>query len=468
MNVETDVVVCGGGMAGLVSTLRALENDVRVILLEKAPELGGTLPITGGTFAVETDKDPAIDVFEPVEDGIAWLREKGITVNDPDDRWLTDDAERIGRIDTLQCIDKMRELIVKNGGEILTSTAFKRLRRDDEDEIFGVVTHNDERGKFEIDAPSVILATGGFSGNADLIEQYFPNSDIWNGRHPWSTGEGFLAARDIGAKTTRGLSNALGGVRPASPAQITDDNRRSTSTVYRDQSIILNSNGLRFTDESENVSGTTGLVTEFLNNVDGDGYIVLDHDIYESHTDQMAFGPEIGELVEGARDAGAPVIEADSLEKLGTKLDEQGADGRQAAETIKEFNEAMYGKSEDRLRPPRTDNRYPVNEPPFYAIAVQPSIVYIRGGLDINHNAQVVSQERSTTGLEYVPTDMSQVSIEPIPGLYAAGIEVGRPRDHGYYHLGLSLGLATGRTAGEHAADRAKKKREEHSSPETQ
>ncbi|WP_144906088.1 FAD-binding protein [Halobellus captivus] len=460
MDFDADVVVVGGGIAGLVSTLRSLEYSENVVLLEKAPTLGGTLPVTGGTFAVEKNKDPAIDVFEPVETGIEWLRDHGISVNDPDDRWLTDDAERIGRIDTLQFIDEMAALIEENGGEIHRETAFKRLKLDDEDEISGVVAHN-ENGKFEINAASVILATGGFSGNADLIEQYFPHSNIWNGRHPWSTGEGFIAARNIGAKTTRGLSNALGGVRPAPPAQITDDNRRDTSTVYRDQTVILNADGIRFTDESKAVSGSTGLVSQFLNNVEEDGYLVLDHDIYESHTDQMAFSPKIGTLVEGARDAGAPVVEAETLEELGNGLDELGADGYQAVETIRTFNAAVRGESDERLRPPREDNRYAIDEPPFYAIAVQPTIVYIRGGLDINHNAEVVSQQRSTTGLEYVPTDMTQISIEPIPGLYAAGIEVGRSEDHSYYHLGLSLGLATGRTAGKHAAKRAKAKQGE-------
>jgi len=467
MDLHADVVVAGGGMAGLVSALRALEEGAEVILLEKGPELGGTLPVTGGTFAVEKDKDPAIDVFEPVEEGIEWLREHGITVNDPDDRWLTDDAERIGRIDTLQFIDEMEALITEKGGEILTKTAFKRLKLDDDDEIAGVIAHNEEYGKFTIEAPSVILATGGFSGNADLIEQYFPHANVWNGRHPWSTGEGFIAAKDVGAKTTRGLSNALGGLRPAPPAQITDENRRDASTVYRDQAIILNSDGLRFTDESRSESGSTGLVTEFLNNVDGNGYLVLDQDLYESHTDQMAFGPQIGKLVEGARDAGAPVIEADSLGEFGKKLDEHGVDGRQAVQTIEAFNAAVRGESEERLRPPRKENRHPIDTPPFYAIAVQPSIVYVRGGLDINHNAQVVSQQRSSTGLEYIPTDMSQISFEPIPGLYAAGIEVGRAEDHGYYHLGLSLGLATGRTAGKHAVDRANRKRQEAASTKT-
>lgn len=447
-------------MAGLVSAVRAQERGAGVVVLEKGHRLGGTLPVTAGTIAVEPGADPVVDVVEPIEEGIAWLRNLGVTVREPDDRWLTEEAERKGRIDPPEFVDRMSEIVESGDGEILTSTPMKRLKVDDRDEIAGVVAHDEEFGTFEIDAPSVILATGGFSGNVDLLEQYLPSAEVWNGRHPWCTGEGFVAARAVGAKTTRGLSNALGWLRPAPPAQITEENRRSASTAYANEAILIDDEGRRFTDESEHVSGSTALVTEFLENVDGTGYLVLDGRLYESHTGQVAFSPRIGDLVEGARDAGAPVIEAGSLDDLGRELDAAGVDGRQAVLTIREFNEAVRGEADARLRPPRAENRAPVDEPPFYAVAVQPSVVYVRGGLDIDHEARVVSRERSTTGLRYTPTDVADVTVEPIPGLYAAGIEVGRPEDHGYYHLGLSLGLATGRVAGEHAAEHATKRRE--------
>lgn len=461
MNLKTDVVVVGGGMAGLVSTVRALEQGAEVTLLEKGNRLGGTLPWTAGTIAVERGSEPVVDLYEPIEDGIEWLREKGITVRDPDDKWLTDDAERAGRFDPPDFIIQMEELIDEADGQVFTDTPFKRLKLDDQDAIAGVIAHNDERGTFEIDAPSVILATGGFSGNVDLLEQFLPSAELWNGRHPWNTGEGFIAARKIGAKTTKGLSKPLGGVRPAPPAQINEENHRSASTAYKNKAVIVNEAGRRFTDESKHISGSTDLVTEFLEHVDETGYIILDRDLYEDHTGQVAFTPNVGELLEGARDLGAPVFEAESLEELGSMLENEGVDGEQAVGTIEEFNRAMRNEAGAELDPPREGYRRTIETPPFYAIAVQPSIVYIRGGLDVNHNAQVVSQELSTTGLDYHPVDMNQVSLEPIVGLYATGIEIGRSEDHSFYHLGLSLGLASGRIAGKHAAEHAMERREQ-------
>lgn len=456
MQTDFDVIVVGSGMAGLVSARRALEFTSDVLLLEKAHRLGGTLPVTAGTIVVERDHDPAIDVYEPIEDGLDWLESKDITLTDPDDRWLTDEAERVARIDPPSFIDAMAEGIRAAGGVIHRETPMTRLRTDDADEIQGVVAEHDEHGRVAFDAPSVVLATGGFSGNAELIERYFSSSNLWNARHPWSTGDGFKAAMDVGGRTTRGLSKALGGLRPAPPARITEDNRRSAPTVYRNKALILNERGERFTDESTHISGSTDLVQEVLDNVDETAFLVLDRDVYESHTRQVANEPQIGSLVEGARDLGAPVAEADSLDAFASALDDIGAQGDQAVDTVRAFNEAM--ETDARLRPARSEHRSPMDTPPFYAVAVEPSIVYIRGGLDVNHNAQVVAEATSTSNLKYDPDNMNFFTMEPLSGLYAAGIEVGRNRDHGYYHLGLSLGLTTGRVAGKHAAERAAKK----------
>lgn len=453
MDREYDVIVVGSGMAGLVSAVRALEFTTDVLVLEKAHRLGGTLPVTAGTLVVEPEHEPVIDVYEPVEDGIEWLEELDIRLSEPDDRWLTDDAERIARIDPLAFIDHMETLIRDRGGDILRNTAMERITTGDLDEITGVIAHRDGEGTQHFRAPSVILATGGFSGNAELIERYFSSANLWNARHPWCTGDGFEAALDVGGRTTRGLSQALGGLRPAPPAHITEDNRRSATTVYRNKALILNERGERFTDESTHISGSTALVSECLDHIDSRGFLVLDHDVYESHTRQVANEPKIGSLVDGANKLGAPVAEADTLDELGEQLTDIGADGDQAIRTIRAFNDGI--RNDTHLSPPRKDNRFPMDTPPFYAVAVEPAIVYIRGGLDINHNAQVVSKSRSTSNLKYQPEGMNFFSMEPISGLYAAGIEVGRNADHGYYHLGLSLGLATGRTAGKHAAEYA-------------
>ncbi len=455
--VETDVVVAGSGAAGLVSAVRALEQGADVILLEKGHQLGGNAPITGGTIAVDPSKDPDVDAFEPVEDGVAWLEAKGVTIRDPAHRWLSESIERIAQIDPPDFVEHMGDLIEDDGGTIMLETAFTDLVME-EGEVVGAVAHNEERGEFTIEAPNVILATGGFVGNEELVQRYLGHTDFIMNRHSYSTGDGYLAALEHGAKATEGLANPVGHSKPAPPAEISFEDIRCDQ-MYETAAVALGPDGRRFTDESAHQVGSITYINDFVEEIEGTAYLVIDEDIYTSHTGQLAEGPEVSYLVEYARDLGAPVTEAESLEALGAWLDEQGAHGDQAVATIETFNEAVDADAGESLDPPRSANQEPIKTPPFYAVGVQPGIVFFRGGLDVNHNAEVLSRPRSISSMGLLPMSMKDIKLEPIPGLYAVGIEAGRSENESYYYLGLSLGLATGRIAGKHAAERAAERR---------
>jgi len=455
---ETDVVVAGTGLAGLVSALRALETGADVLVLEKGHRVGGNAPITGGTFAVDRDAEPSVDAYEPIDDGLDWLDSLGITLREPAHRWLTEDVERVAQIDPPDFVADMEARIREAGGEFLTETPFQELAVDSAGRISGAVAESDASGRFRIEAPSVVLATGGFSGNEELVERYLGRSDVWLNRHPWSTGDGFLAAQDVGGKTTRGLSNPVGHSKPAPPAQISFEDIRCDQ-MYETSAIAVDIDGRRFTDESRYESGSISFINDFVEKVDGDAYLLVDRRLYESHTGQLAESPTVASLVEQARDLGGTVVESDTVEGLARSLGSHGVNGDRLVETIREFNAAVRGEGDGRLDPPRRNRRTPLEEPPFYAVAVRPGIVFFRGGLDVDHNARVLSRSRSTSSLALHPSSVKDVSIEPIRGLYAAGVEVGRPDNQSYYHLGLSLGLSTGRIAGAHAAEYALERR---------
>jgi len=461
--MNTDVIVAGSGLAGLVSALRALEFDADVTLLEKSHQLGGNAPITGGTFAVDTEAEPSVDAYEPIEDGLEWLEEHGVSLREPTHQWMTETIERKAHIDPPDFVDYMGDRIESKGGRILVETPFVDLLTDENGRVFGAVAADEERGEFEIEAPSVILATGGYVGSEELVQRYVGHTDFILNRHAWSTGDGFSAALDAGAKTTEGLANPVGHSKPAPPAQISWEDIRCDQ-MYETSAIALDRDGRRFTDESAYQSGSISYITDFLENVDGTGYLVIDENLYHSTTGQMAEGPPVSSLVEMADDLGGPVIKADSLAELRDALDEAGVDGVQAVETIIEFNEAVATGEGDDLDPSRAKNQTPIDEPPFVAVGVRPGIVFFRGGLDVNHNAEVLSQARSTSSMGLPPSSMKDIRLEPIPGLYAVGVEAGRPDNESYYHLGLSLGLSTGRIAGKHAAEHALQRREKQTS----
>lgn len=452
--MDTDVIVAGSGAAGLVAAVRALEFDAEVVLLEKGHQLGGNAPITGGTIAVDPSKDPGVDAFEPVEEGIEWLEEQGVNLREPAHRWLSESIERIAQIDPPDFVDHMGGLIEEGGGEIMLETAFVDLLTDDQGAIRGAVAHNDERGEFEIEAPSVILATGGHVGNEELAQRYLGHTDFILNRHSWSTGDGFLAALDAGAKTTEGLGNPVGHSKPAPPAEISFEDIRCDQ-MYETVAVAIDSDGNRFTDESKHQVGSITYINDFAEKVRGTAYLLIDSRIYNDRTGQLAEGPEVSYLVEYARDLGAPVGEAENLEELGAWLDKQGVDGEQAIATLEEFNDAVSVDAGETLDPPRSNSQQALDDPPFYAVGVQPGIVFFRGGLDVNHNAEVLSRPRSISSMGLAPMSMKEIRLEPIPGLYAVGIEAGRSENESYYYLGISLGLATGRIAGKHAAERA-------------
>jgi len=450
-NRETDVVVVGSGMGGLVSAVRAQEERADVIVLEKGDKIGGTTRVTGGYIAVDDDAEPNVDLYEPIEDGLVWLEENGVEVNRMAEWEHGESVTSRIRIDPPQFTDQMAKRIEEMGGEILTETPFQELKTDTQGEISGVIAGDPDGEQFEIDAPSVVLAAGGRSANESILSDYYPNSELLLGRDPWSTGDGYLAAKEAGAKSTGNLSTPIGVTRPAPPAEISFEDMRC-GQIYDTSSIAVTTEGHRFTDESASASQSDKFVKDYLKNVEGEVYLIIDQDIYEMDN---RYQSTVEERLEMAREFGGTVIETDSIEQLCAELDEKGVDGQQVRDTIEEFNAVVSGECDAELQPPRQGYRHPIDTPPFYAVKVLPAILYFVGGLDVDENGQVLSRAVSTSTLPYDPETAGEHVREPIEGLYAAGVDIGKRSEEGYYGGGLSIGLSAGRIAGENAAKRA-------------
>jgi succinate dehydrogenase/fumarate reductase flavoprotein subunit len=109
----------------------------------------------------------------------------------------------------------------------------------------------DSKGPLEINASSVIIATGGFQGNPDLIARYItPTSDLLYLRsNPWSTGDGLLAASAAGAAITPLLNAFYGHAMSAPPARFNRLEFQAMSHKYGQMAVALNMAGERFADE---------------------------------------------------------------------------------------------------------------------------------------------------------------------------------------------------------------------------
>jgi succinate dehydrogenase/fumarate reductase flavoprotein subunit len=169
-----DLLVFGGGMAGMSAAARACSDGASVILVEKAPAIGGSAMYAGFIWTAPTvdvmrevnpEGDPALSarVVENYADGLNWVRSLGVEVADPvtvlgyGRGCATDMANYL-----LAC-----ERLVRDNGELLVGWSAQRLLFED-GAVVGAEIENDAGERREIRARSTVLATGGFGGDRDL------------------------------------------------------------------------------------------------------------------------------------------------------------------------------------------------------------------------------------------------------------------------------------------------------------
>ncbi len=434
------VVVAGGGLAGLVAALRALELGARVTLLEKGDRLGGSFVYSSGfvwsyrdapTFRREAPGgDAALQglVLDRLRDGIEWLERLGASVLTRE----TGNPLTFGaRLDPEPTVAMLADHVTGSGGRVLLKAALDDLVKSPEDDrVCGVkVASGGERWTEEADA--AILASGGFAANPELVGRYILRGP---GRmrlraHPWSTGDGFLVALGAGALESAGLDEFYGRNLPAPPARFSLKEWVEVSQLYGRYAVAINQEGERYTDEAADWS-ETALVRATARQPGLHAWYLLDATSLERRIRDR----KVEDMVAAAERAGGTVLRAESLEGLSGKLAERGVPRGNVLRTLREYNAAVAGGWGGGLSPPRGGSDVPLRIPPFVAVEVAPAITHTTGGLATDAGCRVLRR-----------TDR-----RPIPGLYAAGVEVGGVSAGGYTS-GLAAALVFGRVAAESA-----------------
>lgn len=427
------VLVAGGGLAGLVAAGRLLELGARVTLLEKGSEPGGSFLYSSGfvwsyrdleTYRREAPEgEEALQslILERLEEGIAWLERLGAPVLARE----TGNPLTFGaRFDPEKTVEKLASHLARTGGEMRTRTALEDLVQDPDGCVTGARIVAGGRETSER-ADAVLLASGGFAANEELVTRHIIRGP---GRmrlraHPRSTGDGFLAALGAGALASGGLDEFYGRNLPAPPAELSPERFVELSQLYGRYAVALNRRGERYADEAADWSGTAltratarqpGLRAFYVLDADGLGRRVRERSAQE--------------MTEAASRAGGTVLRAGSLEELSEELARRGVPAAKARRAIEEYNAAV-GRGRE-ISPPRSDPAAPVLRPPFVAVEVAPTITHTIGGLAVDGGCRVL---RRSDG-------------RPLPGLYAAGVEVGGVSTGGYTS-GLAAALVFGRTA---------------------
>jgi fumarate reductase flavoprotein subunit len=460
-------VVVGGGGAGLAAAVAAAEKGADVILLEKKGAPGGNSALATGLFAAESPVQKRMlidarrdDLFKTAMNYAHWRIEPRIVrafIDKSGDtiRWLEDKGVTLDRVQAqypnqVPCVwhvvdgwgARLVKVLAKTykdlGGRILCHSTAKRILTGTKGAVTGVLvaTKTDE---FEISAKGVIIATGGYGGNKELLKKYCPdyheNMYLEGVR---TMGDGILMAIEIGA-AKEGLGNLqlFGPVVPKS--------KLLWAVAREPNTLWVNKRGRRFADES-----VTFYMGEAGNAIhrqpDKLSYTLFDAKVKQMMAEQGMikglgphYTPQKNKFLELEKElkqeAGKGEVNiSHSWNKIADWI---GADPKVLQETINEYN-ATCNQGYDPIF--AKDRRYllPLETPPYYAIRTRSGFHGTMGGIKINEHMEVLNNHD-----------------HPIPGLYAAGIDTGGWESETYCVLlaGSTFGFAinSGRIAGENA-----------------
>ena len=272
--------------------------------------------------------------------------------------------------------------------------------------------------KVTINAKSVVIATGGFGANAEMVEKYKPElKGFATTNAEGAQGQGIEMATAVGAATVD-----MDQIQIHPTVHIEEDGNAHliTEGLRGDGAILVNAEGKRFYDE---VSTRDKVSAAIIAQPDKSAWLVVD----QSMVDKSA-------VIAGYIKSGYTVTGA-TYEELAKAM---GVDEATFTSTMNTWNQAVEAKSDAEFG--RTSFANPLTTAPYYAIKITPAVHHTMGGIVINPKAEVLNEKG-----------------EAISGLYAAGEVTGGV--HGANRLGgnaVADFVVFGRIAGQSAADNAK------------
>ncbi|QDZ01553.1 FAD-dependent oxidoreductase [Nitratireductor mangrovi] len=443
-----DVVVIGTGLAGTAAALEAASSGARVAVLDKASEnrAGGNSALSAGIIAMPASASSA-DSAAYLEDFVSKGQGRGNRAiyelmaqnTRADVEWLrTNGAEftaqgtmppyRIATVTTApgpymgmpRTLAGLRNRIEELGGHFFFDTKAKHLVLNENGAVAGVRAIGSD-GVIELAGQSVVVTTGGYAANPQIIAAYSdPNAEALMVRGiDWATGDGLRMAGDVGAGL-RGMGGIMALHIAAVDAVETAAGNPFAALPY---CISVNQEGKRFVDESR---GYVAHGKAVLGQPGQRASLVFDQTIAELPATQTTMAT--------FRRLGIDIIEASTLDELAKEL---GVPSDTLAATIADFNVAVSGGAAPEASPPKAALARKIERAPFYAFhPLAPGVTLTFGGLMINDNAEVLEADGRV-----------------IAGLYAAGEGAGHVFYDDYVGGGsLANCLVMGRIAGREAA----------------
>lgn len=398
---EYDVIIVGSGATGLISAIQAAELGLKPVVFEKMDKLGGnSTRASSGMNAAETYVQLNHHVVDSFEDfyndtyigggkqnnvellkyftshaglTIDWLKQHGIEL---------EDLTITGAMNTTRThrpnsqapigaylVTSFLQIIEKMGFEVYNNVSVDKITRDDE-KITGVVISDVNGNQHQVAGKAVLLATGGFGANKELIGQYRKDLTIYRTTNQeGATGDGLKLATDVGAALVD-----MDQIQVHPTVQQDNDHAFLIGEAIRGEgAILVNTDGNRFVNELDTRQKVTDAINE---QATKHAYLILDAEVV-NHAPAVRFYDSIGMVVHGQ-----------SVDELANNID---VDADNLAQTIDAWNQAVANHDDQFGRKTGMDRQ--LNHPDFMAIHIAPAVHYTMGGIKINHYTQVLNQD---------------------------------------------------------------------------
>ena len=421
---ETDLVIIGAGGAGLTAATEAALHGAKVIVLEKAGIVGGnTNSATGGLNASQTSVQKKLGIKDTNEQFYADTMKGGHYKNDSS--LVKTMVERSSEIvDWLQSSDVGADLSDVGlmggstnrrthrpvGGQAIGSHLVPRLYASakaagaeirlnsavidilsEDGKAAGVLVKN-EAGTYKIKAKAVIIATGGFGANFNMISRYRPDLEGFATTNvKTTTGDAFEWLEKFGAKLR--LMEEI----QIHPTVVPNRGILITEAIRGNGAIMISKSGKRFVNELDTRDVTSKAVLAL---PEKRAYIFFNQEVRNSL-----------KAVENYEKQGL-LIKGKSIKDIAGELK---IDSAVLEKTLADYN--LFQKTGIDKDFSRNNMAVSLEKGPYYAVEIEPAIHHTMGGVVINSKAQVLNGENQI-----------------IPNLYAAGEVTGGV--HGDNRLG--------------------------------
>ena len=440
-----DIVVVGAGGAGLSAAVAAAETgDMNIIVLEKQGIIGGnTNYSTGGINAAETDVQKSLGIedskelfFDDTMRGgknenilslvwnlvnhapatISWLTGMGADLSDVGlmggSSVKRTHRPKGGTAIGPHLVKVLKEAAAHQNIEIRTSNKVIGLLSSN-GTVTGVKVQNVDGSTYTLKAKAVIIATGGFGANLEMVARLQPAlSGFATLNHPGATGDAFDWVTPLGGATVQ-MSNIQ--IHPTAEAT---NHILITEAVRGNGAILVNHAGKRFCNEMDTRDVVSAAI---LGQELGEAFIIFDQGVRQSLASIETYANQ------------HLLVQGNTFTELAALI---GVPADNLTESMARYNAQQKAGVDDDFGRSATEMTAALENAPYYAVRVKPAIHHTMGGLSVNMETQVLKADGT-----------------PIPGLFAAGEVTGGL--HGANRLGgngVADIVVNGRLAGQAAA----------------